>query len=140
MTKFQASAEIIKVDETLGLIFGFAMISKLDGEPYVDSQNDHITDEAILKSSAEFMSDLRTGCVMHQRDVDGEVVESGQILFAFPLTEDIAKSLDIETRRHGLLVGFRPNDPEDLVKARSGEYRGFSIGGSVVESEQTSTS
>ena len=50
------------------------------------------------------------------------------------LSREIAKALDITTKRTGLLVGLRP-DAAMLAKFKSGELSGFSIGGERIEDE-----
>lgn len=120
------ATEIVKVDEQLGLVFGFAIVSKIDGEPYFDSQGDHIPDDAVLKAGADFFANARVAKEMHQGDAIGEVV------FGFPLTEEIAKSLAIQSRAHGLLIAMRPA-PDVLAKFKDGTYTGFSIGGARIQ-------
>lgn len=132
------AVEICKVDESLGIIFGFAMVTKVNGEEHIDTQDDAIDEFGLIEATADFMLTKRTGCIMHERDDDGGVVNGGDVIFAFPLTSDIAKALKIESPRHGLLIGFRPNDPEELQKAKRGEYTGFSIGGARIEDEEIS--
>lgn len=121
--------DIVKVDESLGLVFGFAIVSKIDGEPYFDSQDDHIPDEAVLKAGTDFFANARVAKEMHRGDQIGEVI------FGFPLTEDIAKSLSIESRVHGLLIAMKPN-PEVLSKFKDGTYTGFSIGGARITDQE----
>lgn len=121
-------AAVCKVDEALGLVFGFAIVSTLDGEPYYDAHEDHIPDESMLKASFDFMLSKRESQEMHDGDQDGTVV------FAFPLTADIAKSLGIETEKTGLLIGMRPS-PAVFGKFLDGTYTGFSIGGRYIELE-----
>lgn len=116
-------AEVAKVDEELGLVFGFAIVSKVDGEPYFDVQGDHIPEDAMLRAATDFMLHSRVAKEMH----DGEQV--GEIIFAFPLTTEVAKAMEIETLKTGLMVAMKPS-PGVLEKYRSGEYKGFSIGGS----------
>lgn len=82
----------------------------------------------MLEAAADFMEHSRVHGEMHQSR------DSGPVVFAFPLTEEIAKIFDIETPRTGLLVAVRPS-PEVLEKFRSGEYTGFSIGGRRLEDE-----
>lgn len=115
-------AVVAKVDETLGLVFGYAIVCKQDGEPYFDVQGDHITEEAMLKAAADFMESARVAKEMHA----GE--QKGSIVFAFPLTADIAKALDLEVKKTGLLIAMKPS-PDMLEKFKKGEYTGFSIGG-----------
>lgn len=141
--QFSSQATFLKVEETLGLIIGFACICEVDGEPYYDTGEtvdgvrfrDHIPPEAMLKAAAEFMKNSRMAGVMHERDGDGQPVSAGNVLFAFPMTAEIAASLDMTTKRTGLLVGLVPDDPEALDKAREGLYRGFSIGGARIRDE-----
>ena len=61
--------------------------------------------------------------------------QQGTVVFAFPLTSDIAKSLGISTGQTGLIVGMKP-EPALLAKYMSGEYSGFSIGGSRIKDEE----
>jgi hypothetical protein len=57
------------------------------------------------------------------------------VVFGFPLTEEIAKSLAIESRAHGLLIAMRPS-PDVLAKFKDGTYTGFSIGGARITDEE----
>lgn len=127
------TATILKVDDSLGLIFGFAIVCKQNGEDYVDLQDDHIPEDVMLKAAAEFMSDSRVAADMHQWDDDGNPIKTGSVVFAFPLTTDIAKSLNIETKQTGLLIAMKPDSEETLKKFRDGTYKGFSIGGSATK-------
>lgn len=126
-TSFQ-KAQVVKVDSNLGLVFGFAIVSTSDGEPYFDLQGDHIPDDAMLKAATDFMEHSRTAKAMHA----GE--KAGSVVFAFPLTAEIAKSLDITTKRTGLLIAMKP-DADMLSKFVDGTYTGFSIGGHYEEVE-----
>lgn len=128
MTKFD-QANVCKVDESLGLVFGWAIICKQDDKEYFDVQGDHIPEDAMAKAAADFMQNSRVAKTMH----DGE--QTGDIVFAFPLTDDIAKSLDILTETTGLLIAMKPSDPEILAKFASKELTGFSIGGARLEDE-----
>lgn len=123
---FQTTTPVCKVDERLGLVFGFAIVCHEEGVPYFDVQGDHIPEHAMLKAASDFMAQSRMAKEMHVGDGTGEV------LFAFPLTEDIAKALDITTKRTGLLIGMKPA-PEVVAKFKDGTYTGFSIGGEYVK-------
>jgi len=116
------SAEVCKVDEDLGLVFGFAIVSTMDGEPYFDVQGDHIPDDSMLKASTDFMLHSREAKEMHKGG------KAGSVVFAFPLTAEVARSLDIVTKKTGLIIAMKP-DAEMLAKFKSGELTGFSIGG-----------
>lgn len=130
-----AKAEVVKVDDEIGIVFGWAMVSKDYGDDYWDVQEDNIPEDAMLKASADYMASDRIAKEMHF----GE--GKGTILFAFPLTTDIAKAMGIECRHTGLMIGMKPDTEELLNKFRTGEYTGFSIGGErlideLVELEQ----
>lgn len=121
-------AESVSIDEQLGLVFGYGIVCKINGEPYFDSQGDHIPEDAMLKAATDFMQHSRVALEMHRGDKIGDVV------FSFPLTTDIAKALGIKTPKTGWLVAIKP--PKDvLAKYKSGEYTGFSIGGQRVVDE-----
>ena len=132
---FQITTQVDKVDDQLGLVMGYAIVCTEDGEPYHDLQGDHITENAMLKASLDFMEHSRLIGEMHARDDQGNVVKRGTVPFLFPLTEDIAESLDLSPRRTGLLIAMRP-DADMLAKFRSGELTGFSIGGARITDEE----
>lgn len=128
--KLNRHCELLKVDESLGLVFGFAVVSNVGGEPYFDSQGDHIPEDALMKASLDFAENSRVSKEMHRPDS-----EEGSVVFIFPLTTEVAKSLGIETEQTGLLIGMKP--PADVfAKFQDGTYKGFSIGGMYVESEE----
>jgi hypothetical protein len=121
--------KVEKVDQALGIVFGYAIVCKVDGEDYYDTQGDHIPETSMLDATADFMAGDRMAKVMHR----GE--SAGQVVYGFPVTEDIAKALGFEVRKTGFVVGMRPDDEEVLAKYASGEYTGFSIGGRRIEEE-----
>ncbi len=116
------SIELIKVDEELGLVFGFAMVCLEDGKPYYDLQNEHIPERVMLKSATDFMENSRVAKEMHTG------ANVGTVVFAFPLTTEIADAMGILVPKTGLLVAMRPNK-DVLSKFRNKELTGFSIGG-----------
>lgn len=130
MSEFEYSnAQVAKVDENLGLVFGWAIICKQDGKEYFDVQGDHIPEDAMLKATADFMENSRVSKTMHEGEPTGSVV------FAWPMTAEIAKSMGIETETTGLMIAMKPSDPKILAKFKSGAFTGFSIGGSRVQDE-----
>jgi hypothetical protein len=124
MTK-RLDCQVAKVDDSLGIVFGWAIVCTEDGNPHVDTQGDHIPDSAMMKATAKFAKGKRTGGDMHR-------VEDGTVLFMFPLTQEVAKAFDIDCSKTGLMIGMQPDNPETLEKFRSGERTGFSIGGKRV--------
>lgn len=136
--KFETTAQVCKVDLGLGLVFGWAIICTKNGEPYFDLQvnedtgepePDHIPEDTMLKSAAEFMIDTRTAGDMHERDENNQPIQRGTVVFAWPLTGDVAKAMGIKCDTTGLMIAMKPNDPDILQKFRDGIYTGFSIGG-----------
>lgn len=123
---FEINASIAKVNEDLGLVFGFAMVCKVDGKDYYDLQGDHIPENVMLEASTRFMKNIRVAKDMH----DGESI--GTVIHSFPLTMEIAKSLGIETERTGLLIAMQVESSDVLNKIDNGEYTGFSIGGTGI--------
>lgn len=122
-TTFEITCEVKKVDPELGLVFGWAIVCKEAGEPYFDLQGDHIPEHSMLKAATVFAKGARMAKEMH---VGGG---RGTVVFMLPFTEDVAKSLGITNpQRTGLIIGMAP-DGEMLEKFKSGELRGFSIGG-----------
>ncbi|RVC47647.1 hypothetical protein EN781_00175 [Mesorhizobium sp. M4A.F.Ca.ET.090.04.2.1] len=129
------SIRICKVDESLGMVFGWAIVCKINGEDYYDLNIDkggervpeHIPEDAMLKATIDFMSGARAGNEMHAGP------DKGTFVCAWPMTTEIAKTMGITTDRTGLMVAYRP--PADvLAKFKSGEYTGFSIEGARLSS------
>jgi hypothetical protein len=121
--------KILKVDDSLGLVFGWAIVCKQDGEDYFDLQDDHIPEDTMIKAATDFMQNSRVGGNMHETDEYGDPVASGDIVFAMPLTADVAKAFGIETSTTGLMIAYKPADDAILQKFREGSLTGFSIGG-----------
>lgn len=110
------------IDAEHGLVFGFGIVCTENGVDYFDVQEDNIPEKSMLKAAADFAATARPGNEMHTGP------DSGQHVFLFPLTAEIAKALGITTKKTGLLLGYKPT-PEVLAKFKSGEYTGFSIEG-----------
>jgi hypothetical protein len=126
--------KIAKVDESLGLVFGYAIICKVNGQDYYDLNIDpngnrtpeHIPENTMLKAAADFMQNSRAGNEMHSGS------EQGTYVFAMPWTTDIAKAFGVSAPKvTGLMVCYKP--PKSvLAKFLDGTYTGFSIEGGRV--------
>ena len=127
---FELRAEVIKVDDSLGLVMGHAIVCKENGEPYFDLQGDHIPEDTMLKAALDFMENSQVAKEMHTGDKQGSVV------FAWPMTEDIAKAFGILTQRTGLMIAIKPESQDMLEKFQLGEFTGFSIGGVRIKDEE----
>lgn len=117
--------EVRKVDQDLGLVFGWGIICKIKGQDYFDLHGDTIPEDVMLKSTTVFMIECRMAGDMHVE------MNKGTIVHSFPLTTDIAAAMGIQTEQTGWMIAMRPSDPEILQKFADGTYKGFSIGGSA---------
>lgn len=131
-------AEVKKVDEELGIVFGWAIISNIEGKPYVDTQGDHIPENAMLKAAARFMEGSRVAGNMHRQisPIGDRVERIGTVIFSFPLTTEISKKMGIKTKQTGLMLGMKVDSAAILEKFKSGEYTGFSIGGRRIKDKE----
>lgn len=130
--KFSA---IAKVDEGLGLVFGWAIVCKVNGEPYFDTQGDHVPEDVMLRESLRYMKGARVAGKMHEQDGENGAVCYGQVPFAWPATEEVQDAFGESATITGLKIGMLPDDPEMIAKFKSGEFTGFSIGGFRVVDE-----
>jgi hypothetical protein len=127
-------ASVKKVDADLGLVMGYAIVCEKGGQPYFDLQGDHIPEDAMLEAAADFMANSRVAKEMHEGG------EAGSVVFAFPLTKDIAYAMGINAyEQTGLMIAMKPATTAMLDKFKSGEYTGFSIGGVRLEDEEFSS-
>jgi hypothetical protein len=120
-----ATFKVVKTDDKLGLVFGWALASTIDGgaTPHVDLQRDAIIgDDELIKVAADFMERSAVSDVMHDDKADGKIV------FAMPLTKDVANALGVTTKVHGLAIAMRPS-PETFKRFVKGELKAFSIAG-----------
>ena len=120
----------VGTDKKLGLVFGYAAITKQKGEDYYDHANENFTDDSILEASVDFMLTKRVLGEMH------EEAEGGSVVFMWPMTEDIAKAFDVTTDTYGLMIAAKPAHDATLEKFDKGEYTGFSIGGAYIDTKE----
>lgn len=125
---------ICKVDSKLGLVFGYAIACNIysheaqDYQPYFDTQGDHIPDEVMLRAATDFAMGEKTAGLMHS-------AEDGEIVFLFPMTLEIAHALGVVVPMTGLLIAIKPS-PEVFSLFQEGFLTGFSIGGSLISSQE----
>lgn len=129
MQNVNFSHEITKVNEELGVIYGWASVTTVEGELVVDSHGDTIDTIEIVKAAHEFVSEARAAKIMHKGEDVGEIVES--LVFS----EDIQKALGIDLGFEGWFIGMRVPDVDIRKQVMNGELPMFSIGG-MAESEE----
>jgi len=115
--------KILKTIDEERMAYGWASVITEKGEPVVDRQGDIIKAPALTKAVTKFMEEVRVGKAMHE----GEQI--GQVIHSWPVSDEIAKSVGIESDREGWLVAFKVSDEEIWKKVKSGELSAFSIGG-----------
>lgn len=131
--KKQLKVDLIKAHEELGMLFGYAVICLDNGKPYFDLQGDYIPEDVMLRAALDFMSSYRYA-------YDSHIYGIGTVIFAWPMTTEIAAAMDITVSKTGLLVGIKVDNDDIISRFRQGIYTGFSIGGVVNQSEMVDES
>lgn len=133
------TAEISKVDDDKRQVFGWCSLSKVNGEPVVDRQNDFVPLDEIEKSAYKYVLESRKGGDMHKRqmkkgfgDPQDEPVHTADLIESFVVTPEKLKQmgLDEDALPHGWWVGFKVNDEDQWQMVKDGKRTGFSIHGS----------
>ena len=126
---------IVKVDETKQLVFGFFNINKVGDELVFDSQQDAIPTEELEKAAYNYVLDARVQGDRHVRKGVGRLVES--IVLTYEKQEAIKKCLEaqgiiaeINLGCEGWFGGFKVDDEDVWQSILKGDYPAFSIGGS----------
>ena len=124
--QFQKNAEVQIVKAAGNVLIGWGVVSKVNGRPLVDRQGDHIPEAALYDAVKEFSKGERPALLQH----GGEPM--GRMIFSFPLTDDVKKSLGIVCEKSGWLVGVECS-ADVISKFDDGDLTGFSIGGRLHE-------
>lgn len=128
-----ASGFLIEKNVELRVVYGWANVIEIDGEEYEDDQGDLISESELLVAAHNYMSEARSGKVMH------EGVEIGEVVEALVFTNFLQEQLTIEARKIGhsgcdlgmvgWFIGMRVTDDETWERVKKGEFNAFSIGG-----------
>lgn len=134
----EENANFVKIDEELGLVFGWAIVCTINGVQYFDLNRnpltgdlepDGITQKGMLRAGMYYMEGDRVAKIMHR----GGIV--GKIIFAWPETDETLQAFDMTSKITGLKVCFKPDNKADIEKFKDGTFTGFSIGGEYGELE-----
>ena len=126
------TVKVLKTDSTSPLVYGWGSICKVRDASgalvdYRDTDNEEFPEDVTEAAWRDFMLNSR------QMDVQHDEQPMGRVVYAMPMTEDIAKAFGVldALDRTGVMVGVQIDDPALIAKFRSGDYTGFSIGGAA---------
>lgn len=122
------SGHILKANDDLRRITGWASVTSKGGAPVVDREGDVIQLDDMRDAVEEFMDSARNGGYMHERNDDGDLVAIGKVVDSFIIDADIAKAIGMDTDVEGWLVTIKVDNAHVWAMVKSGEIGGFSIG------------
>jgi len=119
-----ATARLVKTNDELGLAFFWAFTTtNPDGSEHYDLHGDQVmSGDEMIKAAAAFMESGGAVDEMHDSEATGRVV------FAMPMTPEIAKAYGVESKTSGLMVAIRPS-ADAMAKLKDGTYTAVSIAG-----------
>jgi hypothetical protein len=125
------SGEISKMDTDKRQVFGFALVTHVDGEPVIDRQGDYTPLEEIEKSAYTYVIESRKGGDMHRRDGENPL-HTSDLIESFVITPEKLSKMGLaeDALPHGWWVGFKVNDDQQWDDVKTGKRTSFSIHGS----------
>jgi cation transport regulator ChaB len=125
--------QVEKIDEEKQIVFGWGSVTSVNGQTYIDKQEDIIEDLELEKAVYEFMQ-APMHDEMHQRVVPSSVfVES--VVITDEKLQKMFPGQPLPIGKRGWWVGIHIADQELFQKHKSGEYTGFSITGRAIREE-----
>src|SRR3954468_5311994 len=88
---FAISVPIIKVNDELRTVYGWASVNTEKGSIVTDHQDDQVDDAEIIKAAHDFMTNSRVGGLLHARGGDGMAHQGGDIVESVVFTPDVQK-------------------------------------------------
>ena len=128
---FEKQGTFFKVDDELGIAYGWAIVCAENDVPYFDLQGDHIPEAPMVEALLDFSKNSRVGKDQHAGDQTGEHV------FMYPVTKATMVGLGISSPKTGAIVAYKPTNPADLDMIKNGTRTGFSIGGVLTAADET---
>lgn len=126
-TKKTLQVDVVKFDDEQQLVFGWAYVTKENGEVVYDHSGEWMQTSTLEKAATEFMLTHRIGKTMHAGDKTADIVHS------LPITKDIADALGIQSNREGWIIAQKISDKKTWDAVKSGKLPAFSIGGRAVK-------
>jgi len=117
--------EILKVIEDSRFVYGWFSVSKVNGIPVIDGENDVVDIYELEKAASDFVINSRVGGESHVKKGVSQL--SASIVF----TKEIQDALGISLNTEGWFGGFHVHDDVVWEKVKKGELLSFSIGGTA---------
>ena len=128
---FDIYCEISKMDTDKRQVFGWASISKKDGQTVLDLQGDSIDTDELERAAYKYILDSRKGGHEHQKNDDNTPVHVADIIESFVVTPEKKATMGLpDDMPEGWWVGMKVHDDKVWELAKSGELAGFSVHGS----------
>ena len=99
-----------KIDEDQRLVFGWASVCEVNGEPLYDREGDMIPPDELEKAAYDFVLNARIAGELHLRKGVGDMVES--IMF----TVEKQEALGIDLGMVGWWIGFKVTDDSVWIR------------------------
>lgn len=132
-------AEISKLDEDKRQVFGWASLSKVDGQPVTDRQGDYIPIEESEEAAYRYMLNSRKGGDMHARitKADAGPRHTADVIESIVFTPEKIEALGLEPDAVplGWWLGMQVHDEQQWDDIKTGKRTGFSVHGTGVRRE-----
>ncbi len=115
---------IVKVDDELRVVWGWASVIAEKGAVVVDAHGDTISEKTLVKAAHSFAG-IRRIKRMHEGAPIGEMVES------VVLTPALQKALGIDLGLTGWLIAWKVHDEATWADVKAGKLPALSIGGTA---------
>lgn len=126
--QYRLTANVVKLDAAIGVVFGYAIASTVDGgtSPHVDLQGDAVLGgDELIKVALGFAEAGGQSDVMH------DCVKDGWVPFVMPLNAETKKAFKLSGDVEGIAIGMKPS-AETFKRFQTGELGAFSIYGEGV--------
>ena len=120
-----------KLDEDKQLAFGWASVTKINGTPVVDKQDDYIDLNDLEEAAYNYVRGSRIGGNMHKRsDSDDGPHQVSDMVESMVFTPEKIEAMGLPRDfPQGWWVGYKIHDPETWSMVKKRERTGFSIHG-----------
>ena len=112
----KAEATIVKANDEDRIVYGWASVATVNGEPVTDLHGDQVTMSFLKDLGHDLIRKTRASKWEHEGPVKNEIVE----LLVFD--NALQKALRIDLGREGLFVGIHVPDDADWQMAKSGNW------------------